>query len=273
MRKLIPMTVCLGSLAVLSLLFLAGCNPTKVGGKDTTAKDKDTGKKEHAHSDTGPHGGVIVEWDDTYHAELTLDHAASTATVYILDDQAKKAANIDVAKITKVKLSITNVKPIVSIDLVHDAKKSGDSGIVFTGSHESFAKPAELRGTIDGTVDGKPYSGDFKYKPADKSKSAKLKEMYLQPGDVYTLADVKANGTTAHAEKFKGKVWDHDDNVKIGDKLCPITANKADKECAWIVQDQRYEFCCPPCLDKFIGWAHTQPEKIKDAKDYVFRGM
>ena len=57
------------------------------------------------------------------------------------------------------------------------------------------------------------------------------------------------------------------------DKICPVTKNKAEAECAWVVQGQRYEFCCPPCLDKFMRWAHNEPEKVKNANEYVFKGM
>ena len=78
-------------------------------------------------------------------------------------------------------------------------------------------------------------------------------------------ADIKANGNTVPEEKFKGKTWEHADDLKVGDKTCPVTKNKAETECAWVVQGQTYEFCCPPCLDKFIGWAHHQPEKINGA--------
>ena len=55
------------------------------------------------------------------------------------------------------------------------------------------------------------------------------------------------------------------------DKL-PRPKNKAEAECAWFVQGQRYEFCCTPCLDKFIRWAHNEPGKIKNADEYVFKG-
>jgi hypothetical protein len=274
MKRMLQFTSCLGCVALLSVVFLSGCTPANKAGKDTPAKDAVNEKKPHAdHAEFGPHGGPLVEWEEVYHAEVTIDHPNKTAIVYILDDKAKLAPKIDAAKITKVKLSLTNVKPIVTIDLTHDAKKSDDKGIAFTGTHEHFAKPSELNGQIDGTVDGKPYGDAFTYKPTDKTKAALLKEMYLKPGGIYTLADVKANGNTVPEEKFKGKTWEHADDLKVGDKVCPVTKNKAETECAWIVQGQTYEFCCPPCLDKFIGWAHHQPEKIKDTKEYVFRGM
>jgi YHS domain-containing protein len=47
--------------------------------------------------------------------------------------------------------------------------------------------------------------------------------------------------------------------------------NKSEAECSWIVSGKKYEFCCPPCLDKFMMWAKTKPEKVKDPGEYVKR--
>jgi hypothetical protein len=276
MKRMIQLTSCLGCVALLSFVFLSGCTPAKQAGKDAPAKAKDAAdeKKPHAdHAEVGPHGGPLIEWDDAYHAEFTVDHTHKTAVVFILDDKAKLAPKIDAAKITNVILTVTSVKPFVTVNLTHDAKRSDEKGIAFTSTHDFFAKATGFQGSVDGTVDGKKFGDTFTYKPTDKTKAALLREMYLKPGGIYTLADIKANGNTVPDEKFKGKIWEHADDLKIGDKVCPVTNNKAEKECAWTVQGQTYEFCCPPCLDKFIGWAHHQPERIKDTKDYVFRGM
>jgi hypothetical protein len=192
--------------------------------------------------------------------------------VYILGSQPTKAPKIEPEKITNVKLSITNVKPLVVIDLTHDPKLTDEKGIAFVGTHDALAKPAEIIGAIDGKVAGKTYSGDLTYKPSDKTKGAYLRDLYLKPGGIYTVADIKANGNTVASEKFMGKSWEHGDK-KIGDKICPVTDNKAEAECFWIVNGQRYEFCCHPCVDKFMKWAHHEPDKIKDSKEYIFRGM
>src|SRR5262249_14729034 len=101
--------------------------------------------------------------------------------------------------------------------------------------------------------------------------SEKERQLYLQPGGIYTSADIRANGGTIPSEKFKDVSWPHDDNLKDGDKVCPVTANKADPRCSWIVNGKKYEFCCAPCLDKFVGWAKSQPQKIKEPDEYVYR--
>ena len=265
MNRWICLTSCLCIGLLLAFAALPGCNkgePAKVTPEDTK-KDQ----PEHDHPDAGPHRGPLAEWgSEEYHAEFTLDPGNKQVTVYILDAKAKAAPTIDAAKITNVRVSVVGSKPLIKVDLKHDAKLSDAKGIAFIGTHDHFAKAAEMTLNISGNVGDKPYSGDVTYKP---SKGAQL---FLTPSRIYTAADIKANGNQAPAEKFKGKVWAHEEDLKPGDKICPVTKNKADPECAWIVKGQRYEFCCPPCLDKFIGWAHNQPDKVKDAHEYVFRG-
>lgn len=246
--------------ALFVFVAMPGCN------KMEPAPGKDKGPPAHKHGKT-PHGGPFAEWEELdYHAEFTVDHAKKQVTVYILDKEMEKSPKIDPAKITKVKLAVLGSTPPVLIDLKLDDKASADKGFPFVGTHDFFATPKDFKGDISGNVDGKPYNGEFNFKASTKA------QLFLQPGGIYTAADVKANGNTTPTERFKGKEWDHADNLKPGDKTCPVTKNKAEAECAWIVQGQRYEFCCPPCLDKFIGWAHHQPEKVKNANDYVFNG-
>ncbi len=271
MSRIIHLSCCLLFGVLISLVALPGCTTPPSGAKDKEKdKEKDKGAK-HDHDEVGPHGGPLADWDDKFHAEFTIDTAKKQAVVYILDDKAKLAPKIDAAKITKVKLAITSVQPPLLLDLKHDAALSSDKGIAFVVTHDQFGKQVEMKGVIDGTVDGSPYSNKFTYKPTDKAKGAYLRELYLKPGGIYTEADIKANGTKTAAEKFAGKIWDHADK-KPGDKVCPITNNRAEKECAWTVNGQAYEFCCHPCVDKFIQQAHNEPGKIKPAKDYVFKG-
>src|SRR6185295_9556 len=97
----------------------------------------------------------------------------------------------------------------------------------------------------------------------EKKKSASASDLFKTPGGIYTVADIKVNGTAVPLEKFKGKTWKHEEDLKAGDKLCPITLKKAEAECTWTVQGQRYEFCCPPCINTFVRWAHQEPTKVK----------
>jgi hypothetical protein len=263
MNRLIRLTSCLCIGAMLVFAALPGCNK----GESAKATDNNKNKEpKHDHPDAGPHGGPLAEWgNEEYHAEFTVDPARNQVTVYILDDTTKAAPNIDAAKITKVKVTLVGSKPLISVDLKHDSKRSDAKGIAFVGTHEHFSKAAKMTWNISGNVGDKPYSNDVTY------TTSKTTQLYLTPGGIYTAADIKANGNTTPAEKFKDKIWAHDDDLKPGDKFCPITKKKAEAACAWVINEQRYEFCCPPCLDKFMGWAHNQPEKVKDAREYVFK--
>ena len=149
---------CVGLLAALAFAF-AGCSPKPDVGK---AKPDSKSGHAHEHSEVWPHEGTLVEWgDEEYHPEFTVDHKAKQVTVYLLDGTAKKAPNVDAAKITDLKLTINNVAPPITVDLKHDPAKSGDKGIAFVATHDKFATEMEFKGNISGKVDGKPYSGDF----------------------------------------------------------------------------------------------------------------
>lgn len=260
MVRWLRLASCLLIGVMLSLAALPGCKD-----KDP-AKPKEQKKDDHDHSEKGPHGGPLAEWEEKFHGEFIVDPAKKQVTVYILDDKAKAAPKIAPDKITNVTVTVAKSTPLVKVELKHDAKLSDDKGIAFVGTHDHFEKSFDMTVNISADIDGKHYSNDVTYKP---SKTTRL---FLTPGGIYTAADIKANGNTTPEEKFKGKKWAHEDGLKPGDKICPITKNKAEADCAWIVQEQRYEFCCPPCLDKFMGWAHHEPAKVKGAHEYVFKG-
>jgi hypothetical protein len=146
-----------------------GCTPRE---KEKPVGGNGTKPHVHDHPDEGPHGGALAEWgNEEYHAEFTVDHKTKQATVYILDGTAKKAPDIDPAKITEVKLSITNVTPPFTLTLKHDPKKSDTKGIAFVGTHDALGKEMEFKGNISGKIGDKPqYNGDFKEEPHTHEK-------------------------------------------------------------------------------------------------------
>ncbi len=95
------------------------------------------------------------------------------------------------------------------------------------------------------------------------------KRLYLAPGGKYTQADIAANGNKTASERFKGFTSTHDHKPKPGDKLCPISRTKANPACWWIIDGQRYEFCCPPCVDEFVALAKEKPDQIKPPSEYI----
>jgi hypothetical protein len=261
----------------LAAVLAAGCNShpasnTKAG---TAAAAGD-----HEHG-VGPHGGTILELGGgKYHGEFTVDHKKQEAAVYILRGDAKTLLPI---KADKVLLSIKD--PSFQVELKARPEKGDAAGqsSCFAGTHEKFGKEQEFAGTVSCEIDGKPFTGDFAEKdeghphPGKQSRADEPKDrpaereaaLFLTPGGIYTVADIAKNGKVVPSVKFQGMAWAHEDDLKPGDKVCPVTANKADPQCEWFVNGQKYEFCCPPCLEKFIGWAKTQPEKVKPAEQYV----
>lgn len=255
-------------------LFLAGCSqptssPTKSGAK---------AKVEDDHHANGPHGGTVFDFGGgAYHGEFTVDHKTKDVAVFVLDGSAKRTKPI---KAETVMLTIKS--PPFQIALKSSPMETDPQGETcrFVGNDERFGKVQEFEGTVNFELDGKPFAGDFKEKP-DNHGSARHagmpegvggtpaeRDLFLLPGGIYTEADIKANGNILPSIKFRGISWPHDD-VKPGDKVCPVTMNKADSRCQWTVAGKSYEFCCTPCLDKFVKWAKQQPEKIKDPSEYI----
>jgi hypothetical protein len=97
------------------------------------------------------------------------------------------------------------------------------------------------------------------------------RRLYLTPGGRYTAADIRANGDTLPAEKFKGVLANHHLHPAVGDRICPITDTRANPRFAWIIGGRRYLFCCPPCIDEFVQRAKTAPGSIRLPEVYVQR--
>lgn len=156
----------------LSIFVLVGCNgkegPVKEGAQ-TTIDEHDDGHdhdKPVDHSQTGhshgagPHGGVVADWGGgKFHVEVVFDHAAQTATAFVLGGDEKTPVPIDAATI-----EITLKDPAVSIVLKAELPADGAAGKAskFVGIDSAFGKVQEFEGAITGVIDGTPYTGEFK---------------------------------------------------------------------------------------------------------------
>ena len=278
MRK----TQCIGfAILVAGLAIFAGCRQeTSSPTLEPNIAAKGGGKEpEHSHG-AGPHGGPLAEWGaEAYHAEFTVAHAKQEVTVFILGGDAKT-----LAPITADKILLTIKRPKFQVELSATPQDSDPKGKAsrFVGKHANFGKEQPFAGTISGEVNGKPYAGDFKEaahehdkgqaKPQSRGDAeSREAKVFLTPGGIYTQADIEKNGGVVPSVKFKDIYWSHDDNLMPGDRVCPVTDNKADPQCYWWVNGQKYEFCCPPCLEKFVRWAKDAPEKVKTPDAYVKR--
>ena len=105
--------------------------------------------------------------------------------------------------------------------------------------------------------------------PDAAAPAEEAKKLYLEPGGVYTAADIQANGNMTAAQKFKGIRANHNTHPRPGDKVCPITYTKANPQFRWVVNGQSYEFCCPPCVDEFVTRAKENPQSIEAPEQYV----
>jgi YHS domain-containing protein len=265
----------------LAAFALIGCNsqPPASATKSSARSPGKVPEDDHSDHSNGPHGGNVIDFGP-HHVELVVDHTAKKATVYILDVTIKNAVPIAVEK-----LQFSVKTPQFQVDLLADPLpgETKEKASRFSAVHENFAKKQDFEGTLSGMLDGKPYLGDFEgkdHKDGDKHGKhdvapitddglARERDLFLKPGGIYTTADIAANGNTIPSLKYKGISWEHADDLKSGDKICPITVNKADPKCTWIVNGKTYEFCCTPCLDKFVKWAKQDPTKIKAPEDYI----
>jgi len=111
----------------------------------------------------------------------------------------------------------------------------------------------------------------LEHDPAMPSKIENAEEvsLYLEPGGIYTLDDIEANGRRTASDKFLGFRAVHDFSPMPGDRICPITRTKANPDCDWIIAGQRYEFCCPPCIDEFLSLAKRSPDQVLSASQYI----
>lgn len=133
----------------LALALLVGCG--------STTPTPPTEKAAHNHPSRGPHGGPLVEWgEEEFHLEVVIDRPTGTATVYVLDDEAKAEVAVTAKVLT---LSLTGEPPtVVTLNAVPNSSSK------FVGTHELFKKDDKLAGSVSGEHGGKKYSGKFREK-------------------------------------------------------------------------------------------------------------
>lgn len=236
--------------------------------------------EEHGHK-PGAHGGIIVSLGrDSYHVEaiVTKDgqlrlHTLGNDETRVIDVQMQDllayVKSPDGADSTTVE-----VKP-----LPQPGDAEGKASL-FVGQLPEALVGQTIDVTIPNiTIGGERFRLGFTTKtethgadamPAKVANEAE-KQLYLTPGGIYTQADIEANGNVTASQKFATFQATHDLNPKVGDKICPVTLTKANPKCSWIVGGKNYEFCCPPCVDEFVGWAKSKPEDVKSPDQYVKR--
>ena len=92
--------------------------------------------------------------------------------------------------------------------------------------------------------------------------------LYTTPGGRYTAKDISTNGQQPAARKFSGERPRHDDRPAVGERVCPVSRERADARFTWVVGGKEYQFCCPPCIDEFLITAKERPDEIRDPEFY-----
>lgn len=118
----------------------------------------------HLHPDTGPHRGVIVEWDASHGtvAEAVQDPRTGVVTVYVLDRWAARPSPLKARSIT---LTLAADGPVVELVAAPTRRDpSGASSRFHTGRVRGPGRLAGFSGTLSATADGRRYAGSFEMK-------------------------------------------------------------------------------------------------------------
>lgn len=116
----------------------------------------------HLHPTTGPHRGILAEWDVSHEtvAEVTLDRKSGVVTVYVLDRWATRPRPIKARSIT---LTLATATPSVVV-LASTPTERGPAGWSSQFSSERVWEPDDrsgFAGTLSVTANGRQYTGDF----------------------------------------------------------------------------------------------------------------
>ncbi len=263
-----------------TLLTISGCSPsttekpvaTAAADLKTSADDAAGKNEEHSH-EPGAHGGILVSLGrDSYHVEAIVTDSGELQ-LYTLGNDETRVLDVEIQEL------VAYVKPTGGTDSTSVQLKPqpqpGDAegkSSLFVAQLPDSAVGQDVDVTVPNiTIAGERFRLGFTTKSddhddavmPDKVADEEEQKLYLTAGGIYTQADIEANGNMTVSEKFKGFMAKHDMHPKPGDKICPVTMTKANPACSWIVAGKTYEFCCPPCVVEFVGWAKNE-ETAKD---------
>ena len=268
----------LSILTLVALLGLAGCSGEKAPPESASKPASDTAKRaaEHGHK-PGQHGGVIVDIGaDRYHAEPVFEKGG-ILRLHLLGQDETKVLEVEAQALEAHVKGPGEDEPdpiVLRPDPRPDDTKGKTSRFVAQLPRALIGKKVQVTITSIRIGDDR-FRVSFSSAPEkdDHGMPAKVanedeRKLYLTAGGKYTAADIKANGDKTASEAFKGVKAVHDLMPKAGDKICPITLTKANPSFAWVVGGKKYEFCCPPCIDEFVGMAKEKPDEIKEPEFY-----
>lgn len=292
LRKLLIAVPVVG--VVAATLLIVGCSqsPTqRSGAEDREAKSSTASStpkpepvaaenEEHGHK-PGAHGGIIVSLGrDSYHVEAIVTKDGQLR-LHTLGNDETRVIDVEIQQLLAY-VKTPDGADSTSVE-VKPSPQPGDAegrASLFVAQLPEPLVAQSIDVTIPNiTIGGERFRLGFTTKteshgaeamPAKVANEAE-KQLYFTPGGIYTQADIEANGNVTASQKFAGFQATHDLKPKVGDKICPVTLTKANPKCSWIVGGKTYEFCCPPCVDEFVGLAKSKPEEVKPPDQYVKR--
>ncbi len=92
--------------------------------------------------------------------------------------------------------------------------------------------------------------------------------LYSAPGGKYTKDDIRTNGPTPAAQRFRGERVPHDSRPAAGERVCPVSKARASAKFPWVIGGREYLFCCPPCIDEFLSAAKSRPDEVREPGSY-----
>lgn len=233
--------------------------------------------EDHVHA-PGAHGGTIVPLGrDSYHVEPIFEKDGRIS-LYTLGADETRVVEVESQLLQAFvrPLSGSEAQPM---ELKADPQAGDPEGKTtrFTGTLPDALKGQPVSVTVPRfSIGGELFRLEFStpepqagHAMPEAISSEEEKALYLTPGGLYTAADIEANGNQTASRKFRGFMAKHDMNPQTGDRICPITHTKGNPECTWVVNGQKYEFCCPPCVDEFVKLAKSDPDRIQAPDSYI----
>lgn len=246
--------------------------------KKATVGATDAADEEHGHK-AGTHGGILLSLGrDSYHAEAVFEKGGTVRLILLGKDEAR-IQEVEAQELTAYVTSGGSTeadKMTLRAEPQPGDAKGKTSQFLGTLPKDMAGKMVQV--TLNNiNVNGERFriafsnaatEGEHAAMPVEKGEDEEH-ALFLNPGGLYTVADVAANGKTVPTVKYKGIRPTHDDKPKAGDKICPISKTKANPRFTWVVGGKTYEFCCIPCIEEFLVVAKEKPGEVKDPRDYV----
>src|SRR5581483_6641667 len=265
------------SMLFLGLLILAGCGRSSPNSVAVSLPSAPVVEKEHGHKPAA-HGGLIVEIGaDNYHAEAVYEKGG-TIRLYTLGKDESRVQEVEIQTLRAFvrRSGDTESTPFTFKPEPQPEDTAGKTSLFVGVLPEGYSWPRVEITVPSITIAGErlrftinPEKGSHEEEMPIKATDDDERQLYLTPGGKYTQADIVANGHQTASQAFKGHLSSHNDKPQPGDKICPISSTKSSEKFIWMVGGEKYEFCCPPCVDEFVKLAKEQPEKIKPPSEYI----